>query len=55
MHRLGRLFTSTREYIPLEEELAKLSRVTLEDLRECLTAFPLEAVTIGKLVPPTDD
>jgi predicted Zn-dependent peptidase len=53
MHRLGRLFTSTREYIPLEEELAKLSRVTLDDLRECLTAFPLEAVTVGKLLPQT--
>jgi len=52
MHRLGRLFTSTREYIPLEEELARLSRITLDHLRDCLTAFPLQAVTVGKLLPP---
>lgn len=53
MHRLGRLFTSIGEYHTLEHELDRLSRVTLDDLHSCLRDFPLEPVTVGKLVPAT--
>ncbi len=51
MHRLGRMYTYLRTYWTLEEELAKVSRVTLKDLRDLIEAFPMEPVTVGKLLP----
>jgi predicted Zn-dependent peptidase len=51
MHRLGRMFTYLDAFSPLEEELAKVSRVTLKDLRDLCEAFPMEPVTVGTLVP----
>ncbi len=51
MHRLGRVFTYLRRYWPLEEELDRMSRVTLADLRDYCDAFPLEPVTVGRLLP----
>jgi predicted Zn-dependent peptidase len=51
MHRLGRMFTYLGEHVPLEEDLARLSRVTLKELREACVAFPFEPVTLAKLRP----
>lgn len=51
MHRLGRVFTYLRRYWPLEEELDQIARVTLADMQAYLDAFPLEAVTVGRLLP----
>lgn len=51
MHRLGRLYTYLGQYQPLEEELDKLNRVTLDDLRAVLRDFPLEPRTVGRLTP----
>lgn len=51
MHRLGRLWTTTAQYRPLETELERITKVTLDDLRAVATAYPIRPVTVGKLVP----
>ncbi|MBS0196287.1 MAG: insulinase family protein [Planctomycetes bacterium] len=51
MHRLGRLWAYLGEYTPLEEELDRISRVTLKDLREVHEAFGFQPVTTGRLLP----
>ena len=51
MHRLGRLWTTTAQYRPLEAELERIKKVTLDDLRAVAAAYPIKPVTVGKLVP----
>jgi predicted Zn-dependent peptidase len=51
MHRLGRLWTSLGKYMPLEQEVDRLARVTLDDLREVHSMFPIRPRTIGRLLP----
>jgi predicted Zn-dependent peptidase len=51
MQRLGRLWTYLGRYTTLEEELDRINRVTLADLREVAGAFPLRPVTVGRLLP----
>jgi predicted Zn-dependent peptidase len=51
MQRIGRLWTYLRRYTPLEDELARINRVTLEELREVAAAFPLRPTTTGRLLP----
>lgn len=53
MFRLGTLWSYRSPYIPLDEEVARLDAVTLDDIRECARRFPLDpvariAVTPGK-------
>ncbi len=51
MHRLGRLYTYLHRYWSLEEELEKVSRVTLKDLRDLCEAFPMKPTTVGRMLP----
>ena len=51
MQRLGRLWTMTGEYLPLEEELAKIESVTIDDLKAVCDAYPLDRCTLGRLIP----
>lgn len=51
MHRLGRMWTYLNRYMPLEEELDRLSKVTLKDLRDVYAAYPMKPATIGRLLP----
>jgi predicted Zn-dependent peptidase len=51
MQRLGRLWTYLGEYRTLNEELERMRAVTVRDLRECLAAFPVRPVTVGRLLP----
>ncbi len=51
MHRLGANWTVGREYATLEEELARIERVTLRSLHEYLDAFPLVPRMTGRLLP----
>ena len=51
MQRIGRLWTSIGSYRTLEEELARLNAVTLDDLRDVHEAFPFEPLVIGRLTP----
>jgi len=51
MQRLGRQWTYLGEYASLEEELAKIQAVTLDDLRAIHKAYPFTPVTVGRLGP----
>jgi len=51
MQRLGRLWTMTGQYLPLEEELAKIEAVTLDDLKAVCDAYPLDRCTLGRMLP----
>lgn len=51
MQRLGRYYAALREHRTLEEELDRLSSVTLKDLRAVYEAFPFTPRTVGVLTP----
>jgi len=51
MQRLGRLWTMTGEYLPLEDELAKIGSVTIDDLKAVCDAYPIDRCTLGRLIP----
>jgi len=51
MHRLGRLFTYLGRYEPLEAEIDRIVKVSLDDIRGVAEAFPITPITIGRLVP----
>ena len=52
MHRLGRVWTYLNTYTTLEQELDRLARVTLDDIRAVADAFPIVPRTVGRLLPP---
>ena len=54
MFRLGTLWGYGAEYTPLEEEVERISRVTLDDLRACVAAFPL-VPTVRVVVLPEEE
>ncbi len=51
MHRLGRMWTYTRRYRSLDEELHFINAVTLDDLRALWKAYPFEPALTGHLRP----
>lgn len=51
MQRLGRLWTMTGEYQPLEDELAKIDAVTIDDLKAVCDAYPIDHCTLGRMIP----
>lgn len=51
MMRLGRLWTMLGRYITLEEELEKLSGVTVNDLRAVCDDFPFDRWLLGVMKP----
>jgi hypothetical protein len=51
MKRLGRLWTYSGEYRSLESELERLNAVTMRELREVCTQFPMTPVVTGRLAP----
>lgn len=53
MQRMGRRWTLLGDYRTLDEELARIRAVTLEDLREVYEAFPFTPRTVGVLRPPS--
>lgn len=54
MQRLGRLWTMTGQYQPLEDELAKIESITIDDLRDLCDRYPIDRCTLGKMIPATD-
>lgn len=52
MRRLGRMLTEIGTYRTLEEELARIEAVTLNDVRDVFEAFPFAPRAIGRLHPP---
>ncbi len=55
MMRLGRMamYTGT-EYRSLDEELARIQAVTLDDVRDLYRAFPFTPRTVGRLHPASE-
>jgi predicted Zn-dependent peptidase len=53
MFRLGTLWGYGATYIPLDEEVERISQVTLADLREVAQAFPLNP-TVRVVVLPNE-
>lgn len=54
MHRLGRLWTGFGEYRTLDEELARIQAVTLDDVRTVYDKYrALQPRTAGRLAPGT--
>ena len=51
MQRLGRLWTYYSEYWSLDEELARINAVTLDDLKQVNRDFPFEPCVAGQLRP----
>ncbi len=51
MQRLGRQWTYLGKYSTLEEELAKITAVTVADVRKVIADFPFSPRTIGWLLP----
>ncbi len=51
MQRLGQMWTYLGEYRSLEAELARINAVTLDDLREVWSAYPLRPRVTGRLAP----
>lgn len=51
MQRLGKQWTYLGEYRTLEDELAAINAVTVEDIRAMHAEFPLKPRTVGRLVP----
>jgi len=51
MVRVGALWTQIRDYRSLEEEMAAIEKLTLDDLRNCLAAFPATPRLVGRLEP----
>jgi predicted Zn-dependent peptidase len=51
MQRLGRLWTYLGMYTTLEEELERITAVTVADVRKVLEEFPMRPRTIGRLLP----
>ena len=53
MFRLGTLWGYGAEYIPLDDEVERISRVTVEEIRSCCARFPL-VPTVKVVVMPED-
>jgi predicted Zn-dependent peptidase len=51
MRRLGRLWTYLGQYRSLEEDLARINAVTLDDLQAIARAYPLDHQVTGRLTP----
>ncbi len=51
MRRLGRLWTYSGEYRSLEDELKRISGVTLDELRSVAEKYPMQPVVSARLVP----
>jgi predicted Zn-dependent peptidase len=51
MQRIGRLWTYLGLHTPLEEELDRINRVSLDDLRALAEMWPILPSTVGRLMP----
>jgi len=51
MQRIGRVWTHTGQYRTLEDELDRISRVTVEEVKQVMTESPITPQTVGSLLP----
>lgn len=51
MQRIGRRWLAMGNYATLEDELDRINRVTLDEVREVFTRYPMVPRTVGRLLP----
>jgi len=51
MQRLGRTWSSLGKYLPLEQEVERISRVSIDEIRDVASRFPIKPTTVGRLLP----
>ncbi len=51
MYRLGSMMTTLGVYTPLEAELDRVNALTMDDLRQYTTDFPMDPSTCAQIVP----
>ena len=54
MQRLGRIMATAETYRSLDQELEQIHAVTLDDLLEVATAFPMSPIVTGHRTPTSD-
>ena len=54
MQRLGRQWTNIGRYRSLEDELAKIHALTIQDLRRVSELYPFTPATVGRMVPESE-
>ena len=55
MQRLGRLWTMTGEYQPLEDEMAKIEAISIDSLKALCDQYPIDKCTLGKMIPAASE
>jgi predicted Zn-dependent peptidase len=55
MQRLGRLWTMTGAYQPLEDEMSKIEAISIDSLRALCDQYPIDNCTLGKMIPASSD
>jgi predicted Zn-dependent peptidase len=53
MQRLGRQWTTLGRYTPLEDEIARINALTIDDLRRVGLSWPISAELTGRMLPAT--
>jgi predicted Zn-dependent peptidase len=51
MQRLGRMVCTAGVYLPLEDELARINAITIDELREVAEDWPLQSLVTGRMTP----
>ena len=51
MQRLGRVLTTLGERTSLEDELNRMNRITLDELRQVADEWPMQAIVTGRMMP----
>jgi predicted Zn-dependent peptidase len=51
MQRIGKTWSYLSQYKTLEQELERINKVTLSEMRDVAAAFPLQPATVGTLLP----
>jgi predicted Zn-dependent peptidase len=51
MQRLGRVLTTLGERTSLEDELNRMNRITLDELRQVANEWPMQTIVTGRMMP----
>jgi len=55
MQRLGRLWLACGKYQSLEDEIEIINSITVNDIKDLIDRYPLDACTLGKMIPESDE
>jgi predicted Zn-dependent peptidase len=51
MQRLGRMICTAGDYMPLEDELARINAITIDELRSVAEVWPVQPLVTGRMIP----